>query len=151
MPSGASAKKPENMIRNFYCHIVTLVTVVLLAIGSFCAAKSPVSQIYVPRYEFLDSIPGRYEVVGVVVDDEYGDALIGVEVAVDGSGKAVRTGIDGVFRIGVNKLPTTLVCSYYRFLDQKVIIDKSNYKDTITVVLEKDKSYSDELPIPVGR
>ena len=72
------------------------------------------------------------QVTGSAID-EYGDPLIGVNVVEKGTTNGAITNLDGVYKITVDKIPTTLVFSYIGFSTQFLEVDDAKTPGVITM------------------
>lgn len=61
---------------------------------------------------------------GVIIDDESGETLIGVNVFIEGTTNGTSTDLDGAFSINANAGTYTLICSYVSYATLKIVETK---------------------------
>lgn len=83
-------------------------------------------------------------ITGVVTDDSNGDVLPGVNIMVEGSKTGVISDVDGNFAIDVPYAGSTLVFSYVGYINQKVVVNKSN---PLKIALSPDIKKLDEVVV----
>jgi TonB-dependent starch-binding outer membrane protein SusC len=83
-------------------------------------------------------------ITGVVVDAETDEALIGVNILVQGTQIGTTTNMDGEYSLSVASLDQTLIFRYLGYRTQEVPI---NGRSRIDVRLESDIIYGDELVV----
>jgi TonB-dependent receptor len=86
---------------------------------------------------------------GTVIDKEYGDPLIGVNVVIDGTVIGASTDFDGNFSIEVEKGTYTLVLSYISYTTQKIenVVVQPYSVTTINATLVEDNAVLQEVVI----
>lgn len=86
---------------------------------------------------------GKRTLVGTVLDKTTGDALIGVNVKVKGTGDGTITDLDGKFSISVSS-STELTFSYIGYKEQTLLVGDLGI---MTVKMESDNEVLDEVVI----
>jgi hypothetical protein len=86
---------------------------------------------------------------GTVIDKEYGEPLIGVNVVVEGLTIGTSTDFDGNFSIEVEKGTYSIVISYISYNTQRIesVVVQPYNVTTLNVVLEEDNAVLDEVVI----
>jgi iron complex outermembrane receptor protein len=92
------------------------------------------------------SINAQKTVSGTVTDATNGDALIGANVLVKGTGTGTITDIDGAYSLKVSE-GTVLVFSYTGYIDQEVTVGSSS---TVNVILEVGKLLDEVVVVGYG-
>lgn len=86
---------------------------------------------------------GKRTLIGTVIDGSTGDALIGVNVKIKGTGEGTITDLDGKFSIGVTSR-TQLEVSYIGYKTQTVMVGDLG---VMTVKMESDNEMLDEVVV----
>ena len=125
----------EKKLSNKYLPAALLATSIF-ATGNMQAA-------YLPYSSDMDIMMGTQEhkVSGKVVD-ENGEAVIGANILVMGTGSGTVSDINGNFSLNVNQFPVTLKVSYIGYADQKITVSSSKL---IEIKLEVEDNLLDEV------
>ena len=109
----------------------------------FCLSGNAQQANTVNRAAAKEKTVGKRTLIGTVIDASTGDALIGVNVKVKGTGEGTITDLDGKFSIGVTS-QTQLEISYIGYKTQTLMVGDLG---VMTVKMESDNEMLDEVVV----
>jgi len=95
----------------------------------------------------IQLLQAQSTVTGKVVDAKDGTPVPGVSVKPKGSNTGTATGVDGTFKLNVDKKSKTLIFSSVGYNDQEVAISE---KDLVISMVSSDKSLSEVVVVGYG-
>lgn len=129
------------MIKSLCCYSKQKLLVVICLL--FCLSGNAQQAHTVGHAVTKGKTVGKRTLVGTVLDKTTGDALIGVNVKVKGTGDGTITDLDGKFSISVSS-STELTFSYIGYKEQTLLVGDLGI---MTVKMESDNEVLDEVVI----
>ena len=129
------------MMKSLCCNSKQKLLVALCLL--FCLSGNAQQASTVNRAAAKEKTVGKRILIGTVIDAGTGDALIGVNVKVKGTGEGTITDLDGKFSIGVTS-QTQLEISYIGYKTQTLMVGDLG---VMTVKMESDNEMLDEVVV----
>ena len=129
------------MMKSLCCNSKQKLLVALCLL--FCLSGNAQQANTVNRAAAKEKTVGKRTLIGTVIDASTGDALIGVNVKVKGTGEGTITDLDGKFSIGVTS-QTQLEISYIGYKTQTLMVGDLG---VMTVKMESDNEMLDEVVV----
>ena len=129
------------MMKSLCCNSKQKLLVALCLL--FCLSGNAQQASTVNRAAAKEKTVGKRTLIGTVIDAGTGDALIGVNVKVKGTGEGTITDLDGKFSIGVTS-QTQLEISYIGYKTQTLMVGDLG---VMTVKMESDNEMLDEVVV----
>ena len=129
------------MMKSLCCNSKQKLLVALCLL--FCLSGNAQQANTVNRAAAKEKTVGKRTLIGTVIDASTGDALIGVNVKVKGTGEGTITDLDGKFSIGVTS-QTQLEISYIGYTTKEVPVGSQS---VINVTLSEDSQALEEVVV----